>query len=67
MRVIAGIMAHVLRATQPGATDAGAPSRAQFSLDPDVAERARLEVAELLQSYPLYPEIDLDFVQSAAM
>jgi glycine hydroxymethyltransferase len=67
MRAIAGIMARILGATQPGTGDSGAPNRARFVLDPAAAERARSQVAELLISFPFYPELDQDLLEKATM
>jgi glycine hydroxymethyltransferase len=67
MRVIAGIMSKILRATMPGRGDHGAPSRARFELDSRVAEGARRDVADLLASYPLYPEIDQELLEMATL
>lgn len=41
-------------------------SKAKFDLPGAVADSARQRVADLLSRYPLYPEIDLDFVLAAA-
>ena len=66
MRVIARIISRILSATKPGIGNQGAPHRARFELDEAVAERARQDVADLLASYPLYPEIDVDSFNKAA-
>jgi glycine hydroxymethyltransferase len=40
-------------------------SQAKFDLPGPVADSARQRVSDLLARYPLYPEIDLDFVRTA--
>jgi glycine hydroxymethyltransferase len=63
LREVGAVVADVLRATSAGVvasgTNAGAPSRVQFRLDPAVADAARRRVADLLARHPLYPEIEL--------
>jgi glycine hydroxymethyltransferase len=54
---VADIITSVLSEVQPAAD-----SKAKYSLDDAVIERARGRVADLLARHPLYPEIDLDIV-----
>ncbi|WP_406087713.1 glycine hydroxymethyltransferase [Kitasatospora purpeofusca] len=56
---IAGLIDTVLRAATPATTAAGAPSRAQYVLDPAVAEGVAKRAADLLAGFPLYPGVDL--------
>jgi glycine hydroxymethyltransferase len=57
MREIATVAKSVLAATQPATTTQGKPSQAKYVLDGTVGESARMRVAELLRSFPLYPEL----------
>ncbi|MFJ8433104.1 glycine hydroxymethyltransferase [Kitasatospora sp. NPDC094019] len=56
---IAALIDTVLRAAAPATTAAGAPSRAQYALDPAVAEGVAKRAADLLSGFPLYPGVDL--------
>lgn len=60
MREIAAIGKSVLAATHPALGADGTPHRAKYLLDPAVREAAQQRVLELLQSYPLYPELGAD-------
>src|SRR5436309_1423186 len=70
MREIAAVfklvLANAKAATVQKGADAGQQSRARFELAPRAAEAARERVAALLGRYPVYPEIDLDLLGSAA-
>jgi glycine hydroxymethyltransferase len=59
MDVIAGLMHNVLSETRPGTNSSGAPSKATYILDPEVASRISKQATELLADYPLYPTVDL--------
>ncbi|MDY0810101.1 glycine hydroxymethyltransferase [Kitasatospora purpeofusca] len=59
MDEIAGLIDTVLRAATPATTAAGAPSKAQYVLDPAVAEGVAGRAADLLAGFPLYPGVDL--------
>jgi glycine hydroxymethyltransferase len=63
MKEIASILHSVLAATTPETitkgTNAGSPSKANFRLDEKVRDKAARRAAELLQRFPLYPEIEL--------
>jgi glycine hydroxymethyltransferase len=59
MDVIAGLMHTVLSETRPGTNSSGAPSKATYTLDPEVASRVSKQATELLADYPLYPTVDL--------
>ena len=67
MREIAAIIKYVLANTSPKTVEegknAGKPSKAQYVIDEKVAEKARGRVRDLLNKYPVYPEIDLGFLQ----
>jgi glycine hydroxymethyltransferase len=59
MGVIAGLIHEVLTRTQPGTGAGGAPSKAAYALDAEVASRVQKHGTELLAGFPLYPGIDL--------
>ena len=67
MREIASVMASVLAATKPRTITkgrrAGQPSRARAVTNTGVIEAARRRVADLLDGFPLYPELDLEYLQ----
>ncbi len=67
MKEIAAIVKLVLEKTEPATVDsgknAGKPSRAKYVLDDAVREEARARVRSLLDRFPVYPEIDLPFLQ----
>ena len=70
MREIAAVFKLVLSNTKASimkkGPEAGQPSRARFDVAGAAAEAARERVAALLDRYPVYPEIDLDLLRSAA-
>ncbi|MEK2489850.1 glycine hydroxymethyltransferase [Kitasatospora purpeofusca] len=59
MDEIADLIDTVLRAATPATTAAGTPSKAQYVLDPAVAEAVAGRAADLLAGFPLYPGVDL--------
>ncbi len=63
MKEIAAVVQSVLAATVPetitSGTNAGKPSKANFRLDEKVREAAAERARDLLQRFPLYPEIEL--------
>ncbi len=59
MKQIAKIIAKALKATKAGIAVSGATSKAQIDIDPILFEKLQAEVTELLQSFPLYPEIQI--------
>jgi glycine hydroxymethyltransferase len=63
MEEIAAVVALVLRNIQPATTRSKARDRSKYTLDEAVATRAQARVKDLLDSYPVYPEIDLPFLQ----
>ena len=70
MREVAAVFKLVLANTKPAimkkGPEAGQPSRARFEVAGAPAEAARERVAALLDRYPVYPEIDLELLRSAA-
>jgi glycine hydroxymethyltransferase len=64
MGEIAVVMQLVLSNTRPDA--AGSSGRSgKYTLDPQVAAEATTRVRQLLERYPLYPELDLDLMLDA--
>lgn len=67
MKEIASIISFVLTAAEPKilktGKNAGKKSKAKYSIDPQVIATAKKRVTELLSAYPVYPEIDLEFLQ----
>ncbi len=67
MKEIAGIINFVLSNTQPKiltkGANAGKPSKAKYEIADGVQEAARALVKALLDSFVLYPELDLEFLE----
>jgi glycine hydroxymethyltransferase len=67
MREIAAIIKTVLAGTQPAVVESGAnagkPSQAKYVLDPAARDKARGRVKALLDRFPVYPGLDLAFLQ----
>ena len=63
MREIAAIMRLVLSNTTPTNTKEGKKSKARYVLDQAAREEAKARVQEVISKYPVYPEIDLPFLQ----
>ncbi|MCK5155693.1 MAG: glycine hydroxymethyltransferase [Spirochaetales bacterium] len=67
MKEIAGIIKLILSHTNPKiltkGANAGKPSKAKYTIDPQVKAEAKSRVADLLGRFPVYPEIDLEFLQ----
>jgi len=67
MNEIASIIRLVLAGTKPETittgANAGQPSKAKYTVDPRGKENARTRVTGLLSRFPVYPELDLAFLQ----
>ena len=67
MKEIAAIFKLILSNTSPGVIasgpNAGKPSKANFVLDETAQSEAQAKVKALLDRYPVYPELDLAFLQ----
>lgn len=67
MAEIASILGKVLKNTKPALIESGAnagkPSKAKFQIDPAIVSEARGRIKTLLDQYPLYPELDLDYLK----
>lgn len=64
MREIAEIVRMVLTNIVPGTNKAGGKDKAKYTLDPKVEEQARGRASALLGSFPVYPELDLEFLRA---
>lgn len=69
MREIVTVLKRLLSSTRPARITrgkrAGSPSKARYHLDPEALEEARCGVADLLDRFPVYPELDLDYLEKA--
>ena len=69
MREIAQIIHLVLSNTKPAkiakGKKAGELSQARYRLDSETLETAQTRVANLLDRFPIYPELDLEYLQKA--
>jgi len=67
MKAIAGILKLILSNTKPAiltkGTNAGKPSKAKYVMEPGAKKEAQNRVSDLLKRYPVYPELDLAFLQ----
>lgn len=59
MAEIARLLAEVLPHVQPDRAPDGSLSKGKYSLDAQVAHTAKQKVKDLLQQFPLYPELNL--------
>lgn len=66
MNEIAAIIKLALAGTKPGVVESGAnagkPSKINYTIDSKSLEAAKARVKELLDRYPVYPELDLAFL-----
>jgi glycine hydroxymethyltransferase len=67
MEKIAEIIADVIKATKPEINttgeNTGKPSKVKYIIDEKVKISAKERIKKLLEKYPVYPEIDLDFLK----
>ncbi len=67
MAEIALVMKSVLAAARPqissSGENAGKPSKAKYTIDESVRKQARSRVQKLLDTFPVYPQIDLEFLK----
>lgn len=63
MKKIASIIDRVLKASKPAKTKSGAVSKANVEVEESVKLAVKKEVAELLDRFVLYPELDLDLLK----
>ena len=62
MKEIAAIVALVLKNIVPATTKSGAMDKTKYTLDEEVRRAGPCTGRALLESYPVYPEIDLPFL-----
>ncbi|QEH34404.1 Serine hydroxymethyltransferase [Aquisphaera giovannonii] len=62
MAEIASVVADVLRAITPGTNKSGGRDKAKYTLDEAVEKKAHARIKALLDSFPVYPELDLPFL-----
>ncbi len=69
MKEIAAIIKLVASNTKAGVVktgpNAGKPSKTEFVLDEAARDQARTRVSNLIKKYPVYPELDLDFLKKS--
>ena len=63
MDEIASVVALVLKNIKPGKAKSGALDKTKYTLEETVRDQAHARVKNLLDSYPVYPEIDLAFLR----
>ena len=67
MKEIASIIRYVIGNMKPGVIksgkNAGAPSKIAYEIEDQVVETASSRVKALLDRFPLYPELDLEFME----
>ncbi len=62
-KLISRVLMNIKSATIDGGPRDGQPSKAHYLFDDDLKQEIRKQVAALLQRFPLYPEIDLEFLE----
>jgi glycine hydroxymethyltransferase len=65
MREIASVIHLVLSNTKPGVTKDGKKSKARYELAQAARDEARARTKDVLAKYPVYPEVDLQFLQES--
>ncbi len=65
MAEIASVMGLILSNTKSNKTKSGAPDKSKYKIDPAAQKQATDRIHNLLKSYPVYPELDLDFLKSS--
>jgi glycine hydroxymethyltransferase len=66
MKEIASIIKLVLSNTKPKVLttgkNAGKPSKSKYDIEQPIINQAEQRVKDLLRQYPVYPELDIDFL-----
>jgi glycine hydroxymethyltransferase len=69
MAEIASIIQTVLSETEPAeiasGTNKGKPSKAKYVIAPETVNAAKERVRDLLDGFPVYPELDLEFLKKS--
>jgi glycine hydroxymethyltransferase len=65
MTELGSVMGAVLKAARPAVTNEGKPSRAKAAVDEAVRAEARRRVKAVMENFPVYPELDLEFLKEA--
>ncbi len=61
MKEVAGIIYETLSGVKPTTVErTGLPSKAKYTLDPSILAKGQQRTKDLLQQYPLYPELLID-------
>ena len=67
MKEIASIIAYIIKNTKPSVIkkgkNEGKLSKAKFDISDEVVANAKARVKTLVDKYPVYPELDLDFMK----
>lgn len=64
MKEIASIMTHVLRNTTADDAPSGGKSKAKYTIADAARKEARARVEAVLSGFPVYPELDLEVIES---
>ena len=62
-RILKLVIANISAAPILSGPNAGKPSKIKYEIAPGVLEEARAQIQDLLRRFPVYPEIDLEFLQ----
>jgi glycine hydroxymethyltransferase len=65
MEELGGIIVSVLKAVKPAADSKGGVSRIRYIIEESVKREALNQVAKLITRFPVYPELDLDYLKKA--
>ncbi|MFW5960517.1 MAG: glycine hydroxymethyltransferase, partial [Chitinivibrionales bacterium] len=67
MEKIASVIEKVIKNMKPSIIESGKnkgkQSRAKYTIDQNIIEEAKKEVKEIMEAKPLYPELDLEFLE----
>jgi glycine hydroxymethyltransferase len=65
MAELGSIMGSILGAARPATTKDGNPSRAKATVEESARAEARRRVRAIMERFPVYPELDLEFLKEA--
>ncbi len=67
MKEIASIIAYIIKNTKPATIkkgkNEGKPSKSRYDIPAEVVESAKARVKALVEKFPVYPELDLEFMK----